>query len=108
MRRTPSGFDSRNPAYAPRVRGVMGEFPGEFRGLLGDIDNGFFGGYEDGVDEGIMRLGRVVDGNIHNWGHMALAAHTPPGARGLAQFCDRRRCRAKTYSTPPSLVSRVY
>jgi len=84
VRRTPSGFDSRNPAYAPRVRGVMGEFPGDFQSLLRAIDNGVFGGYEEGVDEGIMRLGRVVDGNIHNWGHMALAAHTPPGARGLA------------------------
>ena len=49
------------------------------------IDRGQYGGYRDGVDQGIEALAGQVEDGIHGWGHMTLAAMTGRARRVIGK-----------------------
>ena len=80
-----SGYDPQMSRYVARVPGgVMGSEGGRYDNLLRRIDAREFGGYRDGVDQGVVQLGNTLERGLHDWGHMRLSLMVATRGRGQA------------------------
>jgi hypothetical protein len=86
--RLPSeGYDPQMPGYSARLGGQVMSGASSTRrthdSIMGRIRDDSFGGYSDGQDTGIVRMGRFVEGDIHNWGHIAMSRMTRGGSAAM-------------------------
>ena len=67
-----TGYDPGMAGYVARVPGgVMGN-NGHYADFLQRIDARAFGGYRDGMDQGVVQLGNALEPGLHDWAHKRL------------------------------------